>query len=112
MSNEEKCRDAVSRLLRQHGYEDTQEIIVEKETSDDKKLQRLLRRASKKGPGQGKPDFIIRSRKLPETVIVGECKASVSMHKRAFKEALHYAKFLASKYHVFVLAASGENAEK
>lgn len=117
MPNEAKTMELFRKRLRAAGYYDDSDIIVEEQQSDDKTITRLLKNASKSGDGKGYPDFIIRSRRHPEFVIVVECKAEVSRHETAtldsFKDyacdgALLYASFLARQYDVVAIGFSGE----
>ena len=117
MANEAKTMNLFRDLLRKKGYYDDKNIIVEEQASDNKKIQKLLKNASKAGLGQGFPDFIITSSKNTNLVIVVECKAEVAKQKSAtldsFKDyavdgALLYASFLAKEYDVIAIGYSGE----
>ena len=117
MANEAKTMNLFRDLLRKKGYYDDKNIIVEEQSSDNKKIQKLLKNASKAGLGQGFPDFIITSSKNTNLVIVVECKAEVAKQKSAtldsFKDyavdgALLYASFLAKEYDVIAIGYSGE----
>ena len=112
MANEAKTMNLFRDLLRKKGYYDDKNIIVEEQSSDNKKIQKLLKNASKAGLGQGFPDFIITSSKNTNLVIVVECKAEVAKQKSAtldsFKDyavdgALLYASFLAKEYDVIAI---------
>ena len=59
MQNEAKTMNLFRDLLRKKGYYDDKDIIVEEQSSDNKKIQKLLKNASKSGLGKGSPDFII-----------------------------------------------------
>lgn len=118
MVNEAKTMNLFRDLLREKGYYDDESIIVEEQSSDNKKIQKLLKNASKSGLGKGFPDFIITSSKNTNLVIVVECKADVSKQKSAtldsFKDyamdgALLYASFLAKEYDVIAIGFSGED---
>lgn len=117
MANEAKTMNLFRELLRQRGYYDDPTICVEEQASDNKKVQKLLKCASKSGLGKGYPDFIITSSKYPNLIIVVECKAEISRQKSAtvdnFKDyavdgALLYASFLAKEYDVIAIGFSGE----
>ena len=112
MANEAKTMNLFRELLRQRGYYDDPTICVEEQASDNKKVQKLLKCASKSGLGKGYPDFIITSSKYPNLIIVVECKAEISRQKSAtvdnFKDyavdgALLYASFLAKEYDVIAI---------
>lgn len=117
MVNEAKTMNLFRELLRQRGYYDDPTICVEEQASDNKKVQKLLKCASKSGLGKGYPDFIITSSKYHNLIIVVECKAEISRQKSAtvdnFKDyavdgALLYASFLAKEYDVIAIGFSGE----
>lgn len=117
MANEAKTMDIFRKILREAGYYDDSHIIVEEQKSDNKKIQKLLKNASKSGIGKGYPDFIITSSKRSNLVIVVECKADIAKHESAtqdcFKDyavdgALLYASFLAKEYDVIAIGFSGE----
>lgn len=104
-------------ILKKAGYYDSTAIVVEEQKSDNKKIQKLLRNASKSGVGKGYPDFIITSSYNSNLVIVVECKADIARHESvtqdSFKDyavdgALLYASFLAKEYDVIAIGFSGE----
>ena len=47
-------------LVRKHFEKYDSEITIEEQRSDSPRIQKLLRSASKSGPGIGKPDFILQ----------------------------------------------------
>ncbi len=117
MANEAKTMNLFRNLLRQKGFYDDCTICIEEQSSDNKKIQKLLRNASKSGLGKGFPDFIITSSKNTNLVIVVECKADIARQKSdtldSFKDyavdgALLYASFLAKEYDVIAIGFSGE----
>lgn len=119
MANEAKTMNIFRGILREKGYYDDKDIIVEEQKSDNKKIQKLLRNASKSGIGKGYPDFIITAPAKGNLVIVVECKAEIAKHESAtqdsFKDyavdgALLYASFLAKEYDVIAIGFSGEEA--
>jgi type I restriction-modification system DNA methylase subunit len=76
-----------------------------------------LKTASKKGSGQGYPEFIISYKNNPNFLIVIECKASKQRHESSTKDAyadyavdgaLLYASYLAKGFDVLAIAVSGE----
>lgn len=117
--NERKTEDLIEKRLRSNGYFDLLSgIIVEKQSSDTPRIQKLLETASKRGVGVGRPEFIIRSDNHPEFVIVIECKASPQRHASpnldrpaefAVDGALLYASYLSKDYDVLAIGASGED---
>lgn len=117
--NERKTEDLIERRLRDYGYYDAGNgIIVEKQKSYTPRITRLLRNASKSGPGTGKPEFIISSNKHSDFLIVFECKADPVKHESKGKDkyseyavdgVLLYASFLCKEYDVLAIAASGQD---
>lgn len=117
MANERKTENIVRQLLREQGYYDNDNIIVEEQQSDSGKVQKLLQTASKAGKGQGYPEFIIRFVNDPSKIIVVECKASTKYHQSKNKKkytqyavdgALLYAEYLKNDFDVIAIAVSGE----
>ncbi|MDR2864071.1 MAG: N-6 DNA methylase [Spirochaetaceae bacterium] len=97
------------------------------------KLEKLLKKAGGKpavcpltdydqgGSGKAKPEYIITFNKQPKTIIVVECKKTVSSHNSetfdhpknyAVDGALYYAKFLKEEYNVIALGVSGTKKDK
>lgn len=73
------------------------------------------------GAGKAKPEFVITFDDDINTIIVIECKSSVSKHETELKNrpnsfavdgVLYYAKFLKKEYNVIALAISGTSKEK
>lgn len=73
-----------------------------------------------KGKGKAKPEFIITFKNNLNTIIVVECKNSVSKHSTEFKNkpsayavdgVLYYAKYLKKEFNVIALAVSGTKKE-
>lgn len=122
MANEAITEELFRAALVNSGYFSDNEIIVERQQSNNTKIQNLLSKASKsvKGNGAGFPDFIIRTPKYPDMLIVVECKAETKCHESEGKNkyashavdgALLYASYLAKEYDVIALGVSGQ-AEK
>lgn len=118
MANEAKTMNLFRGLLRQQGYYNDPAITVEEQSSDNKKIQKLLKNASKSGIGKGFPDFIITSSINTNLVIVVECKADISKQESStqdsFKDfavdgALLYASFLVKEFDVVAIGFSGES---
>jgi type I restriction-modification system DNA methylase subunit len=117
--NERKTEDLVEHRLRALGYYSPKaEIVVEKQHSDLPRINKLLEYASKTGGGVGKPEFIIRSNKISDFIIIVECKANPAKHESATRTkysefavdgVLLYASFLAKDFDVLALAVSGQH---
>jgi hypothetical protein len=118
MGNEAKTENLVRDALRENGYYKTTDITVEEKKSDNPKVDKLLKNASKKGNKKGYPEFIISSKIHSEFIIVIECKADISKHisdtmncyaEYAVDGALLYGSFLAKEYDVLAIGVSGES---
>lgn len=118
MSNERKTENIVRELLREQGYCDNENIIIEEQKSDNPKIDKLLRTASKSGVGKGYPEFIVTFVNDPNKIIVIECKASTRYHQSKTKKqyskyavdgVLLYSSYLKEEFDVVAIAVSGEN---
>ena len=63
MANEAKTSIIFRELLREAKYYDDVDTIVEEQKSDNAKIDKLMKNASKRGNRNGFPDFIIYSKK-------------------------------------------------
>ena len=118
MANERKTEALVKKRLDRLGYyKDTSIIVVEEQQSDNPRIAKLLKNASKKGGGRGYPEFILSSRECSDFLIVIECKADPAKHVSstldqyadyAVDGALLYASFLSKEFDVLAIAVSGE----
>ncbi len=117
--NERKTEDLVDARLRQQGYYDADSgIVVEKQSSDTPRINKLLENASKHGSGAGKPEFLIHSASKPNFLVVIECKANATRHASATLDryaeyavdgALLYASFLSKEFDVLAIGVSGQS---
>ncbi|MBC6425316.1 MAG: N-6 DNA methylase [Ekhidna sp.] len=107
-------------IVRTHIHNDfffkNKKIIVEEQSSNNTRIDKLLKHASKSGNGKGYPEFIIQYNKDANIIIVIECKADISKHesqnKKQYKDyavdgVLLYASFLSKEYDVIAIAVSG-----
>jgi type I restriction enzyme M protein len=117
--NERKTEDLVGDWLRELGYF-VPGIHVEKQASDSPRVAKLLEHASKQGDGAGRPEFIIRSDRFPNFLIVIECKADLQHHESpkrnrpkdfAVDGVLLYASYLAKEFDVLAIAVSGQTKD-
>lgn len=115
--NERKTENIVRDTLRAYGYFGDETLIIEEQRSDNPRINKLLKLASKAGPGSGQPEFIISSSKYPDFLIVIECKADPSKHEsdthdkpisHAVDGALLYASYLTRDYDVLAIGVSGQ----
>ena len=118
--NERKTEDLVELRLRKFGYMRAGSgVTIEKQKSDDPRIQKLLEYASKRGNGAGKPEFLIHSPSYPDFLVVIECKADHRKHESADKDkyadyaidgALLYASYLSKTFDVLAIGVSGQDA--
>ncbi len=117
MPNERKTEAIVRSLLEGNGYSGNSNVVIEEQSSDNPKIDKLLKQASKQGIGQGYPEFIISFKDRPDDIIVIECKADVTRHESPdrtnYKEyavdgVLLYASFLKDVFNTVAIAVSGE----
>ena len=117
MANERKTEI----ITRKH-FEQFQDIIeIEEQSSDNPKIDKLLKTASKKGTGKGRPEFLISFKKNNDLMIVIECKADIRKHESknqnkysefAVDGVLLYASYLSKSYDVLAIAISGETTQE
>ncbi len=117
--NERITENLVRDRLKEIGYYDDDDLIVEEQKSQNTKVQNLLKSASKTGKGGvGSPEFIIKSKKIQDFLIVVECKADTKKHKSknldqpigyAIDGAVHYAKHLSKEFNVVAIGVSGQS---
>lgn len=117
MANERKTEGIVRDALRALGYFLRGDIAVEEQKSDNARISKLLKSASKSGPAGGSPEFIISSADHPDFLIVIECKADVACHESATRDhyadfavdgALLYASYLRREFDVLAIGVSGQ----
>lgn len=135
MKNERKTENIVRKLLDAHGFYLSDDVVVEEQQSSVDAIKKLLKSSSKTGAGgKGSPEFIISSSKVPDLIIVIECKADTKDHlsnkvgdllrdkpnediedeyfkrvkRYAVDGALHYAKALSREFNVIAVGVSGQ----
>lgn len=120
--NERITENIVRELLKNSNYYDVDNgIVIEEQKSNIKRVQSLLKSASKAKTGKGGyPEFIISWDSDPNFLIVVECKADIKKHQSntvdnpkdyAVDGVLHYAKHLSKEYSVLAIAVSGMNED-
>lgn len=117
MANEKKTE----RIVYTH-FEQFKDVIhIEEQASDDIKIDKLLKNASKKGTGKGRPEFLITYNKNADLLIVIECKAEIIKHESPNKDkyadfavdgVLLYASYLSKDFDVLAIAVSGETKQQ
>lgn len=116
MANERKTEN----IVRSH-FEKFKDIIhIEEQTSDSVKIDKLLKTASKKGSGKGRPEFLITYNSNSDLLIVIECKADNRKHESPNRDkfsdfavdgVLLYASYLSKDFDVLGIAVSGETKQ-
>ncbi|MBL1181612.1 MAG: N-6 DNA methylase [Bacteroidetes bacterium] len=116
MANERKTE----KIVRSHFEKFDDIIYIEEQASDNAKIDKLLKTASKKASGKGKPEFIITYKRNSDLIIVIECKAAVTKHESSTRDkysdfavdgALLYASYLSKDFDVLAIAVSGETKQ-
>jgi len=114
MANERKTEI----IVRNHFNQFLDEIEIEEQKSDNVKIDKLLKTASKKGSGKGYPEFLITYNTNSNLLIVIECKAEVTKHESKTKDkysdyavdgVLLYSSYLSKDFDVLAIAVSGES---
>ncbi len=122
MANESITDDLVRDFFKTNKIYEDNKIIIEKQQSlTNKKIDKLLKNASKSGNGKGYPDLIIQYKENPNFIIVVESKADILKHKSdkldkykdyAVDGVLLYSSFLSKEYDVLAIAVSGQEKDK
>jgi hypothetical protein len=121
MANETITEDLVRDFFIENNLYKENKIIIERQSSKNKKIDKLLKNASKSGYNKGYPDFIIQYKDNMDFIIVIETKANIKFHKSekldkykdfAVDGALLYSSFLSKEYDVLSIGISGEEKEK
>jgi len=116
--NERITENIVRNLLRERGYYSNDNIVIEEQSSENPRINKLLQNASKAGNGIGRPEFIISFKNNLDNLMVIECKASISQHESkgriSYKDyavdgVLLYASYLNKEFNVTAIAVSGTN---
>jgi len=116
MANERKTEI----ITRSHFNKFLDPIYIEEQSSDNAKIDKLLKTASKRGIGKGYPEFIITYKTNSNLLIVIECKANDKKHESknrnlyseyAVDGVLLYASYLSKSYDVIAIAISGEETK-
>jgi type I restriction-modification system DNA methylase subunit len=115
--NERKTETLVREALRAHGYFEDKSLSIDEQRSDNPRIKKLLKLASKSGTGGGQPEFVIFSSTYPDFIIVIECKADSSKHESSKRDkfsdyavdgALLYGSYLSKEYDVLIIGVSGQ----
>ena len=121
MANESITDDLIRDFFKTNQLYKNDEVIIEKQSTETKKIDKLLKNASKSGIGKGYPDLIIQYKQNPNFIIVIESKADIKKHKSktldkykdyAVDGVLLYSSFLSKEYDVLAIAVSGQEKNK
>lgn len=118
--NERKTENIVRKHFEKYiSFGDKKKITIEEQFSDNPKITKILKSASKSGDGIGKPEFIISfPSPYSDLLIVVECKADANFHESKLKDkfkdyavdgVLFYSSFLSKQFDVLSIAVSGTN---
>jgi hypothetical protein len=116
MANEAKTES----IVRKYFEKFSNQIFIEEKSSDNPKIDKLLKNASKKGFGKGYPEFIISFKNNPNFLIVVECKANINKHESKNRDcysdfavdgSLLYASYLSKEFDILAIAVSGESIQ-
>jgi len=114
MANERKTEI----IVRNHFNQFLDKIEIEEQKSDNAKIDKLLKTASKKGSGKGYPEFLITYKTNSNLLIVIECKADGTKHESKTRDkysdfavdgVLLYSSYLSKDFDVLAIAVSGES---
>lgn len=117
MANERKTES----IVRSHFEKFSDTINIEEQASDNAKIDKLLKSASKKASGKGKPEFLITFSGNSDLLIVVECKASNTKHESKDRDeyadfavdgALLYSSYLSKDFDVLAIAVSGQTKQE
>ena len=117
MANERKTES----IVRSHFEKFSDIINIEEQASDNSKIDKLLKSASKKASGKGKPEFLITFSGNSDLLIVVECKASNTKHESkvgdkysdfAVDGVLLYSSYLSKDFDVLAIAVSGQTKQE
>jgi type I restriction enzyme M protein len=117
MPNERKTEA----FVRDHFKNYSNFICFEEQQSGIPKIEKLLKNASKKGTGRGRPEFIITYNDNSDFLTVVECKSDISKHESQTKDrfsdfavdgVLLYSSYLSKEFDVLAIAVSGEQKKQ
>ena len=113
--NERKTENFVRNHFNKYLKNDN--FIIEEQSSDNPRINKLLKIASKSGIGKGYPEFIITFKDNSEFIIVIECKADITKHEsktgKNYKDyavdgVKLYSSYLSKDFDVLSIAVSGQ----
>ena len=114
--NERNTENIVHDILKSN-QKKFSKTTIELQQSENPRIKKLLKHASKQGLGRGSPEFIITFEEIHDLVIIIECKADVKKHKSKNRDkpkdfavdgVLLYSEYLAKEFDVISIAVSGQ----
>lgn len=121
MVNERKTENIVRIHFLDDLYYKNNKVVIEEQQSDNPRINKILKKASKKGEGTGYPEFIISFLEEPNLLIVVECKGDIKKHESinrdkyseyAIDGTLLYSSHLSKEFDVISIAVSGETKKE
>lgn len=121
MYNERITENLVRNKFRALGYYSNPEIIIEEQKSEQPRINKLLKNASKGGNSRGLPEFIISFKYEKDFVCVFECKSDITKHQSknfdkykdfAVDGAKLYSDYLSKEMDVLFIGVSGQTEEE
>ncbi len=107
-------------IVRDYFLKFEEDVIIERQASENPIITKLLKSASKRGNGKGFPDVIIQYKHDKNFIIVVENKRDKAFHesdthkefeKYAVDGALLYASYLSKEFDVLAIAVSGSSKD-
>ncbi|MDI6757013.1 MAG: methyltransferase, partial [Endomicrobiia bacterium] len=117
MANERKTES----IVRSHFERFCDIVHIEEQLSDNPRVDKLLKTASKNGNGKGRPEFLVTFSCNSDLIIVVECKAEITRHESPTKDkfseyavdgALLYASYLSKEFDVLAIGVSGQTKQQ
>jgi len=114
--NEKVTEDIVREIFKENKKQYSKITIYEQKT-DNPRIEKLLKNASKQGSGTGKPEFIVTFNEINDLLIVIECKADAKKHESKNRDkfseyavdgVLLYSSYLSREFNVIAIAVSGQ----
>lgn len=114
--NERKTEDIVREIFKKYKT-NFPSAVIEEQRSENPRISKLLKTASKSGSGGGNPEFIVTFNDVKDFVILVECKPDTKHHESQkrdrFREyavdgVLLYSEYVSKEFNVVAIAVSGE----
>ena len=118
MVNQKLNERSTEDIVRRHFQKDRlfPEVIFEEQSSNNPRITKLLKNASKTGNGIGKPEFLISVKDERDLLIIVECKADILKHESKDRDqfrdyavdgVLLYSSYLSKEFNILSIAVSG-----